>query len=167
MQKDLIIELGTEELPPMSIMKMSLAFMDKIQTQLVNKKLLFAKIKSFATPRRIAVLIEHLEIDINLIPELLAKAVHDLPGKKMRWGNGNYIFARPVHWVVVLYGEQIVDTILFGLSTGNITYGHRFLAPAAIDLHSASEYENALRNKGKVIVDFNQRKQLILEEIRR
>ena len=105
MQKDLIIEIGTEELPPMSLNKMAVAFMEKMQTQLEDKKGVFVKIKSFATPRRIAVLIEQLDLDPKLIPEILRKAVSDLPGKKMRWGNGENIFARPIHWLVVLFGD--------------------------------------------------------------
>lgn len=165
MQKDLIIELGTEELPPMSLCKMSMVFAEKIQAQLVNKKALFINIKSFATPRRLAVLIEGLQIEGNLIPDLLSKAAHDLPGKKMRWGNGDYVFARPIHWLVVLYGDQVINTVMFGVPASNITYGHRFLVPEAIRLNNATEYENVLQYSGKVIADFNKRKQLILQAI--
>ena len=165
MPKDLIVEIGTEELPPMSLNKMAMAFMDKIQAQLENKKVLFTKIKSFATPRRIAVLIEQLNIDPKLIPDMVCKAAHDLPGKKMRWGNGENIFARPIHWLVVLFGEKVIELNLFGINSSNLTYGHRFLAPDAILLSSPSEYEHKLEAIGKVIVDFNRRKQLIVFEI--
>jgi len=166
MQKDLIIEIGTEELPPMSLNKMAVAFMEKIQTQLEAKKGVFVKIKSFATPRRIAVLIEQLDLDPKLIPEILRKAVSDLPGKKMRWGNGENIFARPIHWLLVLFGEETIDFNLFGVNSSNLTYGHRFLAPGAIVLNNSAEYEHKLEAIGKVIVDFNRRKQLIVFEIK-
>ena len=165
MQKDLIVEIGTEELPPMSLNKMAMAFMGKLQAQLETKKVLFTKIKSFATPRRIAVLIEQLDIDPKLIPDIVCKAAHDLPGKKMRWGNGENIFARPIHWLVVLLGEKVIELNLFGINSSNLTYGHRFLAPGAILLNSPSEYEHKLEAIGKVIVDFNRRKQLIVFEI--
>ena len=165
MQKDLIIEIGTEELPPMSLNKISLAFMEKIRAQLEVKNLSFGDIRPFATPRRIAVLVEKLIIDPNLIPEILRKAVSDLPGKKMRWGNGEHIFARPVHWLVVLFGSTVIPVTLFDVNSGNITYGHRFLAPDAIFLNNPLEYEHKLEAIGKVIVDFNKRKQLIIFEI--
>ena len=165
MQKDLIIEIGTEELPPMSLNKMSIAFMEKIQAQLEAKKIIFNKIKPFATPRRLAVLIEQLDIDPKLIPDILRKAVSDLPGKKMRWANGENVFARPVHWLVVLFGEEIVKLNLFGINSSNLTYGHRFLAPSPIALDTPSEYEHKLEAVGKVIADFNRRKQLIVVEI--
>lgn len=165
MQKDLIIELGTEELPPMSLTKMSIAIMEKIKVQLENKKAEFVNIKPYATPRRLAVLIEQLSIDVKLIPEIIIKSFSDLPGKKMRWGNGEHLFVRPVHWLVVLFGEEVINVAVFGVNSNNITYGHRFLAPEAIYLHNALEYENILAQQGKVIVDFNKRKQLIIDDI--
>lgn len=165
MQQDLIIELGTEELPPMSLNKMSLAFMEKIQNQLITNGATFTNIKPFATPRRIAVLVEQLTIKINTITEILNKATNDLPGKKMRWGTGEYLFARPIHWLVVLFGQEIIPVNLFGINSSNLTYGHRFLAPNAIALNNATEYEYKLETIGKVIVDFNKRKQLIITEI--
>ena len=165
MQKDLIIEIGTEELPPMSLTKMSIAVMEKIKGQLENKKAEFVNIKPYATPRRLAVLIEQLNIDVKLIPEMVIKSFSDLPGKKMRWGNVEHLFVRPVHWLVVLFGEEVINVTLFGVNSSNITYGHRFLAPAAISLHNAVEYENILAQQGKVIVDFNKRKQLIIDDI--
>lgn len=170
MPKDLIIEIGTEELPPMSLNKMAIAFMEKIKAQLTNGNRSFINIQSFATPRRLAVFIEQLNIEpelaSQLMPEIIKKAATDLPGKKMRWGNGEYLFARPVHWILALFGSNIIDFSLFGVKSGNITYGHRFLAPNSIAINNPAEYEHKLEAMGKIIVDFNKRKQLVIAEIK-
>jgi glycyl-tRNA synthetase beta chain len=84
----------------------------------------------------------------------------------MRWGNGEYLFARPIHWILALFGEDILDFTLFGVKSGNITYGHRFLVPNSIVINNPSEYEHKLEAIGKVIIDFNKRKQLIIDEIK-
>ncbi|MBT6575387.1 MAG: glycine--tRNA ligase subunit beta [Gammaproteobacteria bacterium] len=97
-----------------------------------------------------------------LIPEIISKSISQLPiAKRMRWGSSNIEFVRPVHWAVLLYGQDIINTEILGLSTSNTTYGHRFHAPEAITIDAPLRYESILLEQGKVIADFNQRMQLI------
>ncbi|HIG65305.1 MAG TPA: glycine--tRNA ligase subunit beta [Methyloprofundus sp.] len=102
------------------------------------------------------------QASVALIPEIISKSISQLPiAKRMRWGSSNIEFVRPVHWAVLLYGQDIINTEILGLSTSNTTYGHRFHAPEAITIDAPLRYENILLEQGKVIADFNQRMQLI------
>ncbi len=99
-----------------------------------------------------------------LIPEIIKSSIQNLPiAKKMRWGEGEIEFARPVHWMVLLFGGQIIHTEILGIATGNATRGHRFHAPQKIIINSPESYVDVLFQQGKVIVDYNQRKNRILE----
>ena len=70
----------------------------------------------------------------ELLPEILAEAIKALPiAKPMRWGDHDYGFARPVHWLVLLFGNDVVDCGLLGVRSGRSTRGHRFHHPAAIE----------------------------------
>ncbi|MCK5354494.1 MAG: glycine--tRNA ligase subunit beta, partial [Methyloprofundus sp.] len=70
-------------------------------------------------------------------------------------------FVRPVHWAVLMYGNDIIKTEILGLNTGNTTHGHRFHAPEAIIINTPESYENTLLEQGKVIADFEQRLHII------
>ena len=48
--------------------------------------------------------------------------------KKMRWGNGGFEFGRPIHWVVALFGNEVIHFNVAGIASGNVSKGHRFLA---------------------------------------
>ncbi|MBK7774231.1 MAG: glycine--tRNA ligase subunit beta [Sandaracinaceae bacterium] len=100
-----------------------------------------------------------------VLPELL----HTLCGrisfpKSMRWGEGTFAFGRPVHWLVGLFGADVVPFQFAGLTAGRSTRGHRFLAPDAFDLADASEYEARLA-AAHVIVDMKQKKQRMHEAL--
>ncbi|MBX3724913.1 MAG: glycine--tRNA ligase subunit beta [Xanthomonadales bacterium] len=97
----------------------------------------------------------------ELLPEVLAAAVKGLPiPKPMRWGDHEHAFIRPVHWLVVLLGGEVVDMELLGVRSGRTTYGHRFHHPTAICLASPREYESALLS-ARVVVDPNTREDKI------
>jgi len=70
-------------------------------------------------------------------------------------------FARPVHRLTALHGAELVEITLLGLQADRITQGHRFLSEAMITLSHADEYAEALRNSGKVIASFTERKENI------
>jgi glycyl-tRNA synthetase beta chain len=72
--------------------------------------------------------------------------------KSMRWGDLHVSFARPIHWVLARFGGQVVDFALADVTSGSLTYGHRFLAPQAITVQDAASYVAALQ-KAQVIVD--------------
>jgi glycyl-tRNA synthetase beta chain len=96
-----------------------------------------------------------------LLKDLLTQAIATLPiAKRMRWGAHSAEFVRPVHSVVLLYGDEVVPIELLGLQSGRITSGHRFHHPKPISLKSAKGYEAKLR-RAKVIADFAKRREMI------
>ena len=76
--------------------------------------------------------------------------------KPMRWGSSRDEFARPVHWILAMLNERIVPITIFGLNSGNTTFGHRFMAPAKLVIDHASSYEKIL-NQAFVIANFHAR----------
>ena len=62
----------------------------------------------------------------------------------MRWGSGDAQFVRPVHWLVMLLGTQVVPARVLGLPAGRSTRGHRFHAPEPFDLADARDYAATL-----------------------
>src|SRR3990167_19966 len=102
---------------------------------------------------------------MKLVPDIVMQAIAALPiPKRMRWGAGDTQFIRPVHGVVMLYGEEIIDAVILGCKTGRITHGHRFLAPDAITLSHAALYPSLLKTQGYVIADFIKRRDLIQQQ---
>jgi glycyl-tRNA synthetase beta chain len=96
-----------------------------------------------------------------LLQDLFAQAVGALPiPKRMRWGAHSAEFVRPVHSLVLLYGDEIVPIELLGLQSGRVTAGHRFHHPKPISLKGAKGYESTLR-RAKVVADFAKRRELI------
>jgi glycyl-tRNA synthetase beta chain len=96
-----------------------------------------------------------------LLKDLLTQAIAALPiAKRMRWGAHSAEFVRPVHSVVLLYGDDVVPIELLGLQSGRVTSGHRFHAPKPISLKRAQGYEAKLR-RAKVIADFAKRREVI------
>lgn len=226
---NLLIEIGTEELPPKALLTLSNAFQQEIETRLQKAKLNYSAVESFATPRRLALKVTSLEnkqpdmlvdrfgpaikaafdddgtpskaaegfarscgvnvdeldkksdgkveklffsisktgeLTSSLIPEIIKLSLAALPiPKRMRWGSSKEEFVRPVHWVVLLYGKELISTEILGLTTSSNTFGHRFLHPEPIPLKSADDYPNKLREKGIVEPSFQQRKELIREQV--
>ncbi len=98
-----------------------------------------------------------LEILREFLPNLMAK----IPFKKsMRWADYNFRFARPIHWILALFGEEVVEFSIEDISSGRVTYGHRFLAPQPITLESPEGYQERLR-EAYVVVDHDERKETI------
>lgn len=98
----------------------------------------------------------------QLLPDLLNQALARLPiPKRMRWGSRSDEFVRPVKWLVMMIGDELVESSVFGVASSTESYGHRFHAPGKINLKSASEYENTLLSQGLVMVDFERRKNTI------
>lgn len=101
----------------------------------------------------------------QLMPILIGEALTQLPiVKPMRWGDGDSEFARPVHWLCMLYADKVLPFEMYGIKSGDVTYGHRFLAPDAIVITQPSSYEPLLYD-AKVIVDFSKRRSAIEEQI--
>ncbi len=226
--KDLLFELGCEELPPKSLLKLSHALLAQIETGLKEAELDYVEGQAFATPRRLAIIIKGLvttqadksvekrgpavqaafaedgtpskaaegfargcgttvdkldqlktdkgewlafnqqvkgKVSEQLIPAIISKSIQQLPiAKRMRWGSYETEFVRPVHWSVLLFGKNVIETEILGLKTSNQTQGHRFHAPQKMSISSANDYQETLKERGKVIVDFSQRQALIKEK---
>ena len=102
---------------------------------------------------------------ISLLPAILTSCLRGLVfPKSMRWSDVKAVYARPLHWIVALFGEEILPVIFADVQSGRNTYGHRFLDPKQIVLCSATEYEATLE-KAHVIPNIQKRRQLLVERI--
>lgn len=100
-----------------------------------------------------------------LLPEMLRKTLQSLPvPKNMRWGASRVEFSRPVHWLVALYGSNVIAAEALGLQASRTTYGHRFHAPDAIQLEHADDYLATLEN-AYVLANRQQRRERIREQV--
>ncbi|MEO6368484.1 MAG: glycine--tRNA ligase subunit beta, partial [Steroidobacteraceae bacterium] len=98
----------------------------------------------------------------DLLPAFVSEALDALPiPKRMRWGAGDAQFVRPVHWLVMLLGREVVPASMLDVTAGNLTRGHRFHAPKFLQLASPASYERTLEQRGKVIADFGARRERI------
>ncbi len=222
---DLLFELGTEELPPKSLPVFCQSLRSNMEQALNQAELEYDKLHVYATPRRLAILINGLAtaqadktterkgpamaaaFDANghptkaaegfargcgvpvdqlqtlatskgeclcfrqqlkgehidtLIPGIITECLEKLPiAKRMHWGSSDIEFVRPVHWSVLLFGTRLISAQILGTSTQAYSYGHRFLAPHRINFDNASQYLQQLATSGKVLVDFETRKQKI------
>jgi len=103
---------------------------------------------------------------LELLPGIVQTALEQLPiPRRMHWGSGSALFVRPVHWVVMLLGADVVPATLLETPSGHSTYGHRFHAPKALRITSPGSYERTLRERGRVLADFVQRRERIRAEV--
>jgi glycyl-tRNA synthetase beta chain len=226
----LLLEIGTEEIPAGFLVGAIQSLKENAATILNEHYVTFSEIKTYATPRRIVlvvnglpeqqesrvrevfgppkrvafdergnpteaavrfassqgVMVENLVIKkkekgeyVAVMIEEEGLAVKDLLSdvlkrivflirfpKTMRWGNGSMRFARPIHWLLAMFGRDVIHFEIDGIKSSNLTYGHRFLSPARFQIKEVSDFKNLLENN-LVIVDQEQRKRMILEGVRR
>ena len=106
------------------------------------------------------------EHTVQLLPALVQAALDQLPiPRRMHWGEGQALFVRPVHWIVMLFGRDVVPATLLETPTGRHTRGHRFHAPRPLSLATPGAYERTLREKGHVLADFAARRERIRTEV--
>ena len=99
---------------------------------------------------------------VELMPELVEQSLAGLPiPKRMRWGAHRTEFVRPVHWVIMLFGNKVIDRPVMGLTPGNKTRGHRFHCPKSLIVPTPGDYEVVLKQEGYVIADFTERREQI------
>ncbi|AGA35273.1 Glycyl-tRNA synthetase beta chain [Thioalkalivibrio nitratireducens DSM 14787] len=102
----------------------------------------------------------------NLLPGILAAGLAALPTpKRMRWGSSDVEFVRPVHWLVLLHGERLVEIELLGLRSGRSTRGHRFHSSHELELAHAGDYARVLEHDGMVLASFDDRRAAIAAQI--
>ena len=229
MSKDLLIELGTEELPPKALKKLSDAFTQGIVDGLSEASFEIGDVQSYAAPRRLALLIKNVpdsqpdrdverkgpslkaayDADGNptkavegfarscgvsvdelaqeetpkgtwlvfkanekgkslaeLLQAIVEQSLKKLPiPKRMRWGNSDVEFVRPVHWLVLLHGSEIIDAEILGVKSSRETFGHRFHASGSLSLDEADSYAEQLRSNAFVIADMEERKNIIRDQV--
>lgn len=221
-----LLEIGLEEMPAQIVQPSEMQLADKVKAFLTEEKLTFETLRSFSTPRRLAVQIEGLSTRqpdetqtvkgpakrIALDDEgnwtkaaigfskgqgaspydIVFKEVKGeeyvfvekhIEGKEtsevlqglkeviasltfpvsMKWGNTSYKYIRPIHWLVSLLDEEIVDLKVFDVESGRQTRGHRFLGKE-VELADAKEYVSSLK-KEWVIADREARKEMISKQI--
>jgi glycyl-tRNA synthetase beta chain len=106
---------------------------------------------------------------IDVIAEILPEVVRGFPWpKSMRWGSGALSWVRPLHSIVATFGPQteepdIVPFSVDGISAGNLTRGHRFMAPAPFPVRRFEDYRDKLE-KAKVVLDQARRAEIILAD---
>jgi len=97
----------------------------------------------------------------SLLAGIIESALASLPiAKRMRWGASRNEFVRPIHWVVLLADDQVIDTHVFGFKAGNISRGHRFHSEGEVVIPGATRYAETLE-KHSVIACFDRRRAMI------
>ncbi|HWI24674.1 MAG TPA: glycine--tRNA ligase subunit beta, partial [Lysobacter sp.] len=101
----------------------------------------------------------------DLLVDIVREAIAAMPiPKPMRWGSHDYGFARPVHWLVLLLGKDVVDGEVLGARADRMSRGHRFLHAKPVWIGSPGDYVDALRG-AKVLVDADERRARIVREV--
>jgi len=230
--KTLLIELGTEELPPKALDDLAAAFARGVADGLHRRGVTgaYAHSRTWCTPRRLAVAIPDVAVQqpaqkhevlgpyLNiglaadgtptpallgfaakngvaveqlqrlvdakgerfvmrsekpgqataaLVPEIVREALAALPiPKPMRWGNHDYTFVRPVHWLVMLHGAEVIDGEVLGVRSGRASRGHRFHHPQPVHVADADSWLDSLR-AAKVLADPAERRERVRREVAR
>lgn len=103
---------------------------------------------------------------VDLLPGMVRAALDALPiPRRMRWGSSDAEFVRPVHWLLMLYGKDVVPATLLDTVAGNLTTGHRFHAPKPIRITTPAAYARALRERGYVVASFGERREEIMAQV--
>ncbi len=227
--KDLLIEIGTEELPPKSLKKLATAFKEEVSQSLQEQDLKFSDANWYATPRRLSILLKQLEITqedkqqqrrgpalsaafddkgkatrategfakscgveveqleqletdkgtwlafnavvqgkqtTELLPTIIETALSRLPiAKRMRWGESDVEFVRPIKWLLILFGDDAINCEVMGVTSGRESYGHRFHHPDAITIKKPASYIDTLKQEAHVLADYNERRSLIQTQV--
>ena len=228
-QADLLIEIGTEELPPVALPRLAGAFRDGFQAQLDAGQIAFREIEAFAAPRRLALLVRGLalrkpdqevvrrgpaiqaafdaegrptkaalgfanscgtevgelareetakgswllfrsltpgEDTTRLVPGMAEAALAGLPiPRRMRWGAGDAEFVRPVHWLCMKLGADLVEGRILGVESRPFTRGHRFHHPGELTVGAPGDYAEQLRQHGRVEPSFEERREMVRRQV--
>jgi glycyl-tRNA synthetase beta chain len=226
----LLVELGTEELPPKALPELAQAFFDGMMAGFEKRGIAFNKnnAKALYSPRRLAVLFAevgteqasqksevlgpYLNIGLNaegqptpaligfagknslsieqlektsdnkgerfvarsekpgaetrsLMADIVSESLAALPiPKPMRWGNRDTKFIRPVHWLVMLMGNEVIEGEVLGLKSNRMSRGHRFHHNKPVSISTPHAYVDALRD-AHVLVNADERRERIREQI--
>lgn len=97
----------------------------------------------------------------DILAEALPDIISRIPWpKSMRWGTVDVPFVRPVHWVLAIMNGEIIPFAFAGVKSGNITWGHRFMAPDPMQIYSVRGYLQGMK-EGFILIDQKEREQII------
>ena len=101
----------------------------------------------------------------QLLPGIVEASLNDLPiPKRMRWAARKEEFVRPTQWLVMLFGEQVIDCEILAQRAGRESRGHRFHSPGQVHISKPASYLEDLRG-AHVIADFAERRELIAKRV--
>ena len=220
--QDFLLELGTEELPPKLLVKLSSSLKDNIVNELKQLNISTSNVTAYATPRRLAITIAELQskqqdqiiekkgplvespdkaikgfakscgVGISelekrslgnkeyyfykakeagksiqsLLPRVIESSINNIPiTRAMKWGDLDYSFVRPVHWLVMMLDNEVVPAHIMGLESGNTTKGLRSNEDTHLEISHANKYHSIMLNEAKIEVDFNKRKEIIRQQV--
>jgi len=107
---------------------------------------------------------EQGEDTFQLLPAILPRLIASIPfPKSMRWMDLENSFARPIHWILSLFGGEVVPFQVGNVSSGSLSRGHRFMAPGSFPVKDLADYQRKLKNSF-VIISPEERKELIRSE---
>jgi glycyl-tRNA synthetase beta chain len=102
---------------------------------------------------------------VNLLPTIVQDSLNDLPiPKRMRWAARRDEFVRPTQWLVMLFGDAVVDCEILAQKAGRVSRGHRFHANRDVRISSPASYAEDLRS-AFVLADFDERREIISRRV--
>ncbi|NQT55533.1 MAG: glycine--tRNA ligase subunit beta [Desulfobacteraceae bacterium] len=97
----------------------------------------------------------------DILAGALPKLIADIPWpKSMRWGTVDFGFVRPIHWVLALFNGEVVPFEVAGVRSGNITQGHRFMAPEVVEILNVQDYLKKMESSF-VLIDQKERESVV------
>jgi glycyl-tRNA synthetase beta chain len=226
--KELLMEIGTEEIPAGFIPQALVDLEALVKKELEASRIDFNGIKTLGTPRRLVLMIESVSekqrdeetkkigpskqaaFDMKgnptkaaigfaksqsvpvesltmiqtekgeyvsavkkesgrptseLLASLLPKWILSIPFQKsMKWADAPIRFARPIHWILALFGGEVVSFEVGNIRSGKMTYGHRFMHSGPVPVKDFQSYLQKMR-EASVIVDPAERKKKIEDEM--
>jgi glycyl-tRNA synthetase beta chain len=103
---------------------------------------------------------------VALLPAMVQEALDALPiPRRMRWGAGEAQFVRPVHWLVMLYGREVIPGRILDTVAGDQTRGHRFMSSKPLRIAGPGSYAGTLATRGYVLPQFAVRRERIREQV--
>lgn len=110
--------------------------------------------------------VERGKTSSELLPAMVERVLASLPiPRRMRWGAGDAEFVRPVHWIIMLHGKDVIQKPVMGVVAGNTSRGHRFHSSGPIVIAQPKDYLGALEKEGHVIADFERRREMVREGV--
>jgi glycyl-tRNA synthetase beta chain len=101
----------------------------------------------------------------DILPGLCLTAFKSLSfPKRMKWGTLDFLFGRPLRWVLALLDADVVPIEIASLTSGRVTHGHRVLGPGPWTVDSAADYFDIIRDKANVVLDARERLELVKSE---